>query len=68
MLEKITSAITGGVSGIISSVTKAIPTGFDNLFSGTEGELTNFASFALYMLGFGISIGLARWLAAKVGG
>lgn len=67
MLTNVTTAITSGVSGIITSVTSAIPIGFDNLFVTSEGDLTNFASLALYMTGFGISVGLARWLAAKVG-
>lgn len=69
MLTAITSAITSGVTGIMTSITSAIPVGFDNLFvSGAEGTaITNFAQFSLYMTGFGITIGLARWLASKVG-
>lgn len=70
MLTAVTTAITSGVTGVMTSITSAIPVGFDNLFvaSGDAGGVTNFASFALYFTGFGLTVSLARWLAAKVGG
>ena len=67
MLESITTAITSGLSGIVTSITSAIPDGFDNLFVGTEGNLTNFAQLTFYLVGFGIAVGTARMLASKVG-
>ena len=67
MLSAITTAITSGVESVISTVTTSIPTAFDNLFIGTEGNLTTFAEVTFFFVGFGISIGLARWLASKVG-
>ena len=67
MLSSLTEAITSGVSGIMTSVTTAIPVGFDNLLVGAEGNLTNFAEFGLYFIGFGMTVGLARWLAHKLG-
>ena len=66
MLQNITEAITGGISGIVSSVTSAIPDGFDNLFVDGDG-LTNFASLTFYLIGFGLALGAARMLASKVG-
>lgn len=67
MLTAATDAITSGISGIITSITSAIPDGFDNLFVGTEGQLTNFAQVTFYFLGFGLAVGFARMLAGKVG-
>lgn len=66
MLTSITQAITSGVESVISTVTSSIPTAFDNLFTTTDGKLTAFAEVTFYFIGFGISIGLARWLASKV--
>ena len=65
MLTSITTAITSGVESVISTVTSSIPTAFDNLFLA-DGKLTTFAEVTFYFIGFGISIGLARWLASKV--
>ena len=65
MLTSVTTAITAGVESVISTVTSSIPTAFDNLFLA-EGKLTTFAEVTFYFIGFGISIGLARWLASKV--
>lgn len=68
MLQNITTAITSGISGIVTSITSAIPVGFDNLFAaGETGEISNFAQITLYMLGFGLAVGSAKMLAAKVG-
>ena len=67
MLTSATEAITSGISGIITSITSALPDGFDNLFVGAEGNLTNFAQITFYFLGFGLAVGAARMLAAKVG-
>ena len=69
MLTSATEAITSGISGIITSITSALPTGFDNLFvnAGSEGGLTNFAQVTFYFLGFGLAVGAARMLASKVG-
>ena len=67
MLTHATEAITSGISGIISSITEAIPVGFDNLFTTAEGDLSNFAQITFYFLGFGIAVAAAKMLAAKVG-
>lgn len=67
MLSNATEAITSGISGILTSITSAIPDAFDNLFVGTEGNLTNFAQITFYFLGFAIAVGSARMLASKVG-
>ena len=67
MLTSATEAITSGISGIITSITSALPSGFDNLFVAEGGDLTNFAQVTFYFLGFGIAVGAARMLAAKVG-
>ena len=67
MLTALTSAITSGISGIVTSITSAIPQGFDNLFVGDGGDPTNFAQITFYFLGFGLAVGAAKMLAAKVG-
>ena len=67
MLTAITESITSGISGIITSVTSAIPQGFDNLCVGTDNNLTNFAQISFYLMGFGLAVGAARMLASKVG-
>ena len=66
MLTSLTEAITAGVSGVITPITTTVPTAFDNLFVSGDG-ITNFAQVSLYFVGFGISVALGRWLAAKVG-
>ena len=67
MLTNATEAITSGISGIITSITSAIPSGFDNLFVGTDGNLTNFAQISFYFLGFGLAVVAAKMLVRKVG-
>ena len=67
MIAKFVEAIVSVISGITKGFAATFVDGADTLLLTTEGNLTNFASFGIIVLGIGLVTGIVSWIASRVG-
>lgn len=67
MIAKFVTAIVSVISGVTQGFATTFVDGADTLLLTEAGELTNFASFGIIVLGIGLVTGIVTWIARRVG-
>lgn len=66
MVADIVTALTETVSGLLGGLGTGIAGLFNDLFVGTEGGLTEMATWVIVLLGVSIGLGAIGWVSSLI--